>query len=519
MSERTPPPARRVLAALPDRPVSIWEYNTLTMGQTAPIPPQLDRPIHDFRKDVPTDQLADVGGVVCKKGEWVEKRAGIIGFRFWTEQSWVTVGFEPETGWSILRIDETGNQGLSVIDDRITTWAETFYEDTDIDRLHVTELCAGSGLALLPREPVSEEDLTGIFSDTIYQGYRVEITVRPLATEVGTGHILAFQLKVRLPDRDNWVFHGSVHHRTSNRPMNPGYWYWGASDLDKVTGVGSLSLEGKDREIALALEGANLNYWNNASLEVPLPADWAQAVFHILVRLPGDALACPCDASVFTDASETAYGLRGGEALVALNGTSDPREQTILGYHDGTEKRVYSGYDPTEGGAWRRVVTVDKTAGTGPDRPAHVTATLEEWLNTHYGDHPDARRDLEIVPLVQWEPNMTDLFATPPLAKTRPSVQTSTPSTNSLRNDPEAADFINQLAAETGVDRAKIVERYQELKSYKVPDREAKRATRVTFTKKTPYSDTEGDAHDSRESADDRASTSGFSGFFSWLRE
>lgn len=542
MTEEPHPAVRDVIAALPDRPLAIWEYNTLTMDATATLPPQIPRPICDFRERAPTDRLSYLGDVVCKAEEWNVNRAGIVGFRFQVDQTWVSVGFEDDSGWMILHTDPVGKKGLGVVGDRIAAWGETFYGELEIARLNPLQCCAGAAMALLPSGPITENTLTSIFSDTIYQTHPVKFTVRPLATVMkeGTTYVIAFQYKLQFPDWNNWVCHGSVVHRPSKKDLNPGCWRRIDHGLDNLGDDGVLHLEDEPTEIAICLEQARLNYYKKkVSLEVPPPVDWAQSLAYILAYTPKGEASTPCDADVFTAACDRSYGLQDGEALAGLAGDGDPRERTVLGYHTGADTRVYSGLIPDHNRRhWVLVTEVPKTTGTGQDRPPHLTTTLEEWLTTNYGDHPEARSDRTVVPLVPWEPSTPNIFqtssdSTSPSSTTafsgKSPTQTSASSSTSSKSkpapvrDPEVEAFVDQLAAETGVDRTQIIERYKEMKEYKIPDSEVKRATRATFTDTdtteatNPTSEAETSTSNPK-STQDSPDRHGIRGIFNWLR-
>lgn len=385
------PTARRVLATLPSRPLTITDY----MGLQTPDNPEptSTRDGIEIRNRVETPTIRNLGGVAAIGDDWVD-REGIVGFRFIAENTWFGVGFEPQTGWTVLTEDSIEDKFAQAVDDRIANWATTFYTD-DIDRPSFYDCFAASCVAQLPARPLRHGELAQILTPGgFYQESFVEVTAIPIIQIEHTDKIIAFLMKANAPDRTGRVAEYGYRLHTDGT--------WRKAWADSVPGEDGQELGLRDRPIAALIENANGEYLNEIDLLVPPPADDVQIDVYISVMS-----AKPAPGGMWTDAPDWFPSIEYGAPVVGLHTDENPGEKTILAYLAGTDTGVYVGLNRQDD-TWEEITSfelpVDERLNT------EIVARLDGWLQAQYGALVEPSYQ-PLIQLNQWDSTVPDLFA------------------------------------------------------------------------------------------------------------
>ena len=382
--------ARRVLATLPRHPLSISDFISLQSSDNFASARTMDGT--DVRTCVDTIDIQNLGGVVAISDEWAD-REGIVGFRFITGDTWFSVGFEPETGWTILTEDSTDEKLSQAVDDRIANWATTFYEE-EITRPSFYDTFAAACVSQLPPRPLQHGELRDILTPGgIYQGSFVEVIPIPILQLRETDKIIGFLMKVTAPDRSGRVVEYGYRYDTDD--------VWRKVWADIILGEEADEVGLRDWPVAILVEDANHDFINEFDLLVEPPADHIQIKAYIDVMYPK-----PAPGGMWTDASDWFPSIEYGTPLVGLNTDENPGEVTVLAYLSGTETGVYVGLNRQDD-IWEEVTSFDLPVDDHLDN--EIANTLDGWLQAQYG----ALVEPSYKPLIQltdWGTSVTDLF-------------------------------------------------------------------------------------------------------------
>lgn len=383
--------ARRVLATLPRHPLSISDFISLQAPDSFESFSTLNGT--DIHTRVDTSTIQNLGGVVAIGDDWVD-REGIVGFRFVAGDTWFGVGFEPETGWTILTEDPIDEKFSQAIDDRIATWATTFYEEETV-RPSFYDTFAAACVSQLPLRPLQHGELGEILTPGgIYQESFVEVIPVPIIQIEHTDKVIAFLMKVTAPDRSGHVVEYGYRLHTDE------VWRRAWSDIiprDETEEVGL-----RDRPVATLIDDANQDYLNEIDLLVEPPADHIQIEVYIDVMSPE-----PAPGGMWTAASDWFPSIEYGAPIVGLNTDENTGELTVVGYLEGTETAVYVGLNRQDD-TWEEIISFDRPADKRQD--TEVVNTIDGWLQSQYGalvepsHHP-------LIQLTDWESKVPDLFA------------------------------------------------------------------------------------------------------------
>ncbi|MFB6201317.1 MAG: hypothetical protein ABEI98_04830 [Halorhabdus sp.] len=383
--------ARRVLATLPRHPLSISDFVGLQSSDSFESTSTLDGA--DIRPRVDTSTIRNLGGVVAISGEWTD-REGIVGLRFVAGDTWFGVGFEPETGWTILTEDSTDEKFSQAVDDRIATWATTFYEEA-ITRPTFYDTFAAASVSQLPPRPLQHGELGGILTPGgIYQRSFVEVAPIPILQLENTDKIIGFLMKVTAPDR-------------SGRIVEYGYRYdtdgvWQKVWADIIPGEAAEEVGLRDRPVATLIDDANHGFINEFELLVAPPADHIQIEAYI-----DDMYPKPAPGGMWTDAPDWFPSIERGTPVAGLNTDENPGEVTVLAYLEGTETGVYVGLN-SQDDTWEEIISFDLPVDDHLDN--EIANTLDGWLQAQYGALVEPSYN-PLIQLPEWETNVPDLFA------------------------------------------------------------------------------------------------------------
>jgi hypothetical protein len=386
-----PTTARRVLATLPRRPLSISDFIGLQAPDSFASAYALDGADVHTRFDTPNIQ--NLGGVVAISDEWAD-REGIVGFRFIAEDTWFGVGFEPETGWTVLTEDSIDNKFAQAVDDRIANWATTFY-DEEIVRPSFYDTFSAACVSQLPPRPLRHGELADILSPGgVYQESIVEVVAIPIIQIEHTDKVIAFLMKVTAPDRSGRVTEYGYRLHTDG--------IWRKAWADSIPGKEAQEVGLRDRPVAILIEDANNEYLNEIDLLVEPPADHIQIEVYISVMSPK-----PAPGGMWTDAPDWFPSIEHGAPIVGLNTDENPGEMTVLAYLAGTETGVYVGLNRQDD-TWEEVTSFDLPAGEHQNK--EIGNTLDGWLQTQYGALVEPSYK-PLIQLTEWEASVPDLFA------------------------------------------------------------------------------------------------------------
>ncbi len=383
--------ARRVLATLPRHPLSISDFISLQAPDSFESPSTLNGT--DIHTRVDNSNIQNLGGVVAIGDDWVD-REGIVGFRFIAGNAWFGVGFEPETGWTILTEDSIDEKFSQAIDDRIATWATTFYEE-ETARPSFYDTFAAACVSQLPPRPLQHGELGEILTPGgIYQESFVEVVPVPIIQIEHTDKVIAFLMKVTAPDRSGHVVEYGYRLHTDG--------VWRKVWADIIPGEATEEVGLRDRPVATLIDDANQDYLNEIDLLVEPPADHIQIEVYIDVMSPE-----PAPGGMWTAASDWFPSIEYGAPIVGLNTDENPGELTVVGYLEGTETAVYVGLNRQDD-TWEEIISFDRPADKRQD--TEVVNTIDGWLQSQYGalvgpsHHP-------LIQLTDWESKVPDLFA------------------------------------------------------------------------------------------------------------
>lgn len=381
---------RRVLATLPKYPLSISDFISLQAPDSSGSTSVLDSA--DVRTRADTSNIQNLGGVVALCDDWVD-REGIVGFRFVAGDTWFGVGFEPETGWTILTEDSLDEKFAQAVDDRIATWATTFYEEKVVQPSFYDTFAAAC-VSQLPPRPLQHSELGEILTPGgIYQESFVEVIPVSIIQIEHTDKIIAFLMKVTAPDRSGHVVEYGYRLHTDE--------IWRKAWADIIPGEEAEEIGLRDRPVAILIDDANHDYLNEIDLLVEPPGDHIQIEVYIDVMSPE-----PAPGSMWTAASDWFPSIEYGAPIVGLNTDENPGELTVVGYLDGTETGVYVGLNRQDD-TWEEVISFDLPVDEHLNR--EIGNTLDGWLQSQYGAlvKPSLK---PLIQLTEWETSAPDLF-------------------------------------------------------------------------------------------------------------
>lgn len=385
--------ARRLLASLPSRPITLDDLMGLQADNGLESLPRVDEPPLETQSEE-DNPLLNVGGVVAREEEdWFYENT-IIGFRFVCGKKWFGVGFEPPTGWTILSETPIHNVFSQAIDDRVAEWATTFY-DASIIRPSFFDCFAGYCVRQLPTRPLEHGELAQIlFPGGIYQDSYVEVTAIPIIQIQHTDKIVVFLMKLTAPDRTARIVEYGYVLDTDG--------IWKQVWIDSVPGKNGTDLGLRDRPVAVLLENAQFDYMGEIDLLVPPPAD------HIQIEVYRNRMSPePIPGGMWTDAPVWFPSITHGAPAVGLNTDDNPGEKTVLGYLSGEDTGVYIGLNRLED-SWDELFSFD--IPVDPSLNRQIEARLDGWLQSQYGTLADSSPP-PLVQLETWDSDIPDLFA------------------------------------------------------------------------------------------------------------